>query len=47
MLHRRMAPRHFTDTPHAEPNRNFSDAVGHPNAPHVHDTYVHVQYFGP
>jgi hypothetical protein len=46
-------PRPFTGTPHApEPNRNFSDQPGHPNAPHVdgrvwvgHDTgSVDVRY---
>lgn len=30
------APMHATTAPHpAEPNRNFSEKAGHPNAPHV------------
>ena len=30
-------PAPFHGTPHpAEPNRNFADQAGHPNAPHVH-----------
>ena len=29
-------PAPYHGTPHVEPNRNYSDAPGHPNAPHVH-----------
>lgn len=29
-------PAPYRGQPHVEPNRNFSDVQGHPNAPHVH-----------
>jgi len=31
-------PAPFHGTPNTQPNRNFSDAPGHPNAPHVEPT---------
>ena len=31
------APQHVETPQHVEPNRSYSDAPGHPNAPHAHD----------